>query len=1236
MLIQSEPPAGQRSRIIRSAILVSLGAALATLGWCAIDHFRRQGPGEITPAPEAALGNAESPAVASTRTGATGNENATSSLDPFDSDEPAGADQPSLVEAASADRAKSAPTAVDPADFESAAPEPTRVETADFKSAAPAAEASDDLGLSLPAGFTVTRYADDSLAHDIFAMTIDSLGRVVVSGPGYVKILVDSDNDGKADQAIPFADGPASGAQGLCFLGRNLLCTGDAGLILYKDEDGDDRADGPPETFLKIKTGGEHNAHAVRRGPDGWWYVITGNMAEVTKGHVTEKSSPIRYPHGGVIMRLKPDLSGGEVIADCLRNAYDFDFDPQGELFTCDSDNNPDLVLPWYMPTRLFHVLPGAEHGWISESCQRPDYAFDAAPVVAETGRASPSGMVCYRHTQFPEQYRGGLFTLDWTFGRVLFVPLTKEGATYAVQKPAEFIAAKGQMGFAPTDVEVGMDGSLYVCVGGRGTHGTVYCVKYTGEAPQPAPALLTVAETDSAELKMAACLEAPQPSSSWSRARWVPLASKLGAQAFLSVALDEQQSTAARIRAVEILTDLFTGLPGTAAEILAMVKSPELRARTVWSLGARLPQGLSAVVLVQYLNDGDAAVRRRALESATRYPGDLTPLVPAIARCTNDDDRLVRLAAARLMPSLKPAQFKELADTARKLSWRAALTTSLGYIWRTPESSPENYNAYGIDIGRRVLEGKHSIELKLEAARVIQIALGDLAGDLDVSAALAGYTPNENLAPHERDLDPLRIALAKLFPTGERPLDLELARLAAMLTPANDEFLDKVLSRVTTESHPTDDIHYLLVAARLPVRPGEEQRERTARALLDLERKLSARELQKDSNWNARIGEMYAALVARDPALPARIIADPAFGRPGHVLYMTKLDEQQMAQAVAAFMKAVEVDPDYPWNNDTVFVIGFGKKAAHRALVRKQYEKFELRMACLMVLAEAPEEQDREKFAAGLDSPPIEIVATCTAALEKLPATKTDVELVALVKALRRLENDKNELALRERIVRLLERNAGQKYDFVFGPAGFRPQPASIEKWTDWVMQNCPDEAARQLGGGATDLASLKERLAAVGWEKGDVERGRKLYTARGCAQCHGAGSGLGPDLAGAAGRFSRDDLFIAIALPNRDVSPRYQTTLIELKSGKTYTGMIVYEAADGLMLRNGVNQTFRLETRDIESRRILPTSLMPEGLLKDLNDYDLADLYAYLSTLATRTAKVTDDPDDESMEIE
>jgi len=1080
-----------------------------------------------------------------------------------------------------------------------------------------------DTGLNVPDGFTVTRYADDTLAHDIFAMTIDSLGRVVVSGPGYVKILIDSDNDGIADRTIDFAEGPQTGAQGLYFYGRNLLCTGDAGLVHYKDENGDDRADGPPEVLLKIKTGGEHYAHAIRRGPDGWWYIIAGNLAEVTQGYATESTSPIKTPHGGVILRMKPDSSGAEIFADSFRNAYDFDFDAQGELFAYDSDNNPDYSLPWYMPTRLFHVVPGGEHGWISESCQRPDDLLDSAPVVAATGRASPSGVVCYRHTQFPEKFHGGLFVLDWTFGRVMFVPLAKQGAGYASQKAADFISARGQMGLAPTDVEVGIDGSLYICVGGRGTHGTVYRVKYTGgDEPAAKPALVTVAETDSSDMKLAACLEAPQPYSSWSRARWVPLAHKLGSQAFLSVALDEQQSASARIRAIEILTDQFDGLPGTAAEILALVKSPEIRARATWSLGIRPPQGLSPAVLVQYLSDGDPLVRRRALEATARLPVDASVLVPALARCTNDDDRLVRLATARLMPRLKPAQFKELADAARKLSWKAALTTTLGYIWRRSDESKQNYNPYAIDIGRRILEGKHPLELKLEAARLLQIAIGDLGMQERTAAVFDNYTSRDDLTPHERELDPLRITLAKTFPIGHRTVDLELSRLAAMLAPSNDELLSKVLSKLTLDSSPVDDIHYLIVAARLPATPGEAQREITARALLDIERKLAVSQLYKDSDWNDRIGELYAELVVRDPELPGRIVADPAFGRPGHVLFMKSLDEKRLAAAIAAYTRIVKADPAYPWNNDVVFVVGFGKTPEHYELVRKQYEKFELRMAILMVLAQSPDEQDRGKFAEGLDAPPIEIATTCISALEKLKAARNEVELVALVKLLRRLGTAKNELALRERIVKLLERNTGEKFGFVFGAAGFKPQPEAIEKWTDWVTKNYPDETARQLGGG-TGLANLKQRLAAIDWDSGAYERGRKLYTSRGCAQCHGAGSGLGPDLAGVISRFSRDDLFVAIALPNRDVSPRYQTTQIETKAGKVYTGVIVYESADGLLLRNGINQSYRVETRDIESRRILPTSLMPEGLLKDLADADLADLYAYLKSLAARTAQ-------------
>ncbi|HEY0980597.1 DUF7133 domain-containing protein, partial [Schlesneria sp.] len=173
---------------------------------------------------------------------------------------------------------------------------------------------ADDIGVKVPDGFEVTEFAGDDLAHDIYSMTIDSKGRVVVSGAGFIKILIDNDGDGKADEAKVFSELPRSGAQGMYFIGRSLVCVGDGGLLRLDDANADDRADGPPDNFLKLKTGGEHDVHSVQQGPDGWWYVIAGNSAGINSRYATLPTSPIKTPRAGVLFRLKPDLTGGELL----------------------------------------------------------------------------------------------------------------------------------------------------------------------------------------------------------------------------------------------------------------------------------------------------------------------------------------------------------------------------------------------------------------------------------------------------------------------------------------------------------------------------------------------------------------------------------------------------------------------------------------------------------------------------------------------------------------------------------------------------------------------------------------------------------------------------------------------------------------------------------------------------------------------------------------------------------
>src|SRR5436190_17254199 len=97
-------------------------------------------------------------------------------------------------------------------------------------------------GLRVPTGFAVTEYAGSNLANDIYCMTLDPQGRVVVSGRGYIRVLVDEKNKGQANRAVEIAAGPKDGAMGLLWEGEWLYFTGDKGLRRYRINKGFDKA----------------------------------------------------------------------------------------------------------------------------------------------------------------------------------------------------------------------------------------------------------------------------------------------------------------------------------------------------------------------------------------------------------------------------------------------------------------------------------------------------------------------------------------------------------------------------------------------------------------------------------------------------------------------------------------------------------------------------------------------------------------------------------------------------------------------------------------------------------------------------------------------------------------------------------------------------------------------------------------------------------------------------------
>ena len=140
------------------------------------------------------------------------------------------------------------------------------------------------------------------------------------------------------------------------------------------------------------------------------------------------------------MLRFSPDFARFEVVADGFRNAYDFDFTADGEPITFDSDNERCIGLPWYEGCRVYHVRPGGHYGWqgphYTTTWRMPPYFPDVVAPIVDLGRGSPTGVACYRHRQFPEKYRGGVFLGDWTFGRVWFVALTRKIAEPTPAKP--------------------------------------------------------------------------------------------------------------------------------------------------------------------------------------------------------------------------------------------------------------------------------------------------------------------------------------------------------------------------------------------------------------------------------------------------------------------------------------------------------------------------------------------------------------------------------------------------------------------------------------------------------------------------------------------------------------------------------------------------------------------------------------------------------------------------------
>ena len=113
-------------------------------------------------------------------------------------------------------------------------------------------------------------------------------------------------------------------------------------------------------------------------------------------------------------------------------------------------------------------------------------------------------------------------------------------------------------------------------------------------------------------------------------------------------------------------------------------------------------------------------------------------------------------------------------------------------------------------------------------------------------------------------------------------------------------------------------------------------------------------------------------------------------------------------------------------------------------------------------------------------------------------------------------------------------------------------------------------------------------------------------------CRPARGEGGAVGPEITG-SNRNNLDYLLENILDPSATVGKDYQMQLIQTTDGLNLQGLIIASNEDAITVKT-LNDEIVVPLDEILSKRILPISMMPEGILQPLTEAQKRDLIAYL----------------------